>query len=287
MIQRSKLMMCDRPRLTCVIDPTLALTQYGLSIAQQLAQETELWIVREFWHILDDPTFYLQHPGLIAPKSIGAAQSPEKECIGLQETLRSLQEWEQFRRRTDLAGLNLFWLGDNLKESYLPKNRNIEIFWRWELIAQLLDCKINSYQATNDVISLFVRDTVAMAASLGSALILTCQRLTDFEEDLPPQICQVLQYCDIPCQAIAPDNSMLELERNTLYQLFTETKTAKFLWAGVRLAVLHILISVPLEFQSFSKPISVGSQFIHEDLINKLKYQNHPSVSARGFWYLV
>jgi hypothetical protein len=281
-------MMRDRPRLACVIDPNLALTQYGLSIARQLAQEMELWIAREFWHVLDNPAFYIQHPGLIAPKSIGAAQSPEQECIELQETLRSLQEWEQFRQGTDLTGLNLYWLGDNLKESYLPKNRNIEIFWRWESIAQLLDCKIDRYRPIDDIINLlFVRDTVAMAASLDSALILTYQRPTEFEENLPPRICQILEYCDIPCQAIALDNSMVELERNTLCQLFTRTKTAKFLWAGVRLAVLHILISVPLEFHLLSKPISADSQFIHEDLINKLKYQNHPSISARGFWYLV
>jgi hypothetical protein len=280
-------MMRDLPRLAYVIDPTLALTQYRVSITQQLAQGMELWITREFWHILDNPAFYLQHPGLVTSKNMGTAQYPEKECIGLQETLRSLQEWEQFRRRTDLAGLNLFWLGDNLEESYLPKGRNLEIFWRWESIARSLDRKIDRHQTTGDVIPLFVRDTVALVASLGSALILTHQRPTDFEEDLPPQICQVLERWDIPCQAIAPDNSMVKLERNALRQFLVQTNSVKFLWAGIRLTVLHLLISIPLELPPSAKLMPADSRSILEDLISEPKLQDLPSISARGFWYLV
>jgi hypothetical protein len=286
-MQRPTLMMRDRPRLTCVIDPTLALTQHGLLITQQLAQEMELWIAREFWHILDNPTFYLQHPGLITPKRRDAAQYPEKECIGLQETLRSLQEWQQFRQSTDLGGLNLFWIGDSLEESYLPKGRNFEIFWRWELIAQTLDCKIAPYQTTDSIIPLFVRDTVALAASLGSALILTYERPTEFGGDSIPQICQILEHWDIPCQEIASDNSMVETERNTIRQIFTQTNTAKFSWASIHLIVLHLLISVSAKNPFFSKLILAESQFILEDIIDIQKYQNPPSMSGRGFWYLI
>jgi hypothetical protein len=287
LMQRPKLMMRDRPRLACVIDPILALTQYGVSITQQLAQEMELWIAREFLHILDNPTFYLQHPGLVTPKGMGTIQYPEKEYGGLQETLRSLQEWQQFRRGRDLAGLNLFWLGDNLQESYLPKSRNLEIFGRWESIARSLDCKIDHHRITGDVIPLFVRDTVALAASLGSALILTCQRPADFEQGLPPQLCRILEHWHIPCQEIAPNNSMVKLERNDLRQLLVQTNAAKFLWADIRLAVLHLLISVSLESPSFPNPVIADSQSILEDSIGQKNYQNPPLIIARGFWYLV
>jgi hypothetical protein len=169
----------------------------------------------------------------------------------------------------------------------LPKGRNLEIFWRWESIARSLDCKIDLHQTTDDVIPLFVRDTVALAASLGSALILTYQQPTDFEEDWPPQICQVLEHWDIPCEAIAPDNSMVKLERNTLQQLLIRTNTAKFLWAGIRLTVLHLLISVPSELYPFSKAMPADSRSILEDLISEPKSLDLTSMKARGFWYLV
>jgi hypothetical protein len=278
-------MMHYHPQVTCVIDPTLALTQYGLSITRQLAQEVELWIAREFWHILDNPTFYLQHLELVVPSKIGAAQYPEKECSNLEETLRSLKEWEQFRRKNHLAGLNLFWLGDSPKESFLPSNRTLDIFWHWESIARSLDHYIELDRTKGNTIPLFVRDTIALAASLDSTLILTHRRLTDIEQDLPPQMCQILEQWKISCQEIRFNDSMVELERNALHSLLVQTNTAKFLWSGVHLAVIHLLTSVNPEINKEFNLMSANLNSRLEDLNLNVELKGFLSMSIRGFWY--
>jgi hypothetical protein len=280
-------MMRDRPPLTCVIDPTLALTSHGLSLTQQLAQELELWIAREFWHILDNPIFYQQHPELVTPKAVGFAQYPQKTGISLDETLRSLQAWERFRRSQDLAGLNLFWLGDSPEKSYLPKNRSLDIFWRWELIAQSLDRSIELNQETDDVIPLFVRDTVALAASLDSVMILSHKRSADFEQNLPPQICQILEQWGFLCEEITANDSMVELERKALRRILVQSDTAKFLWSGLHLAILHLLISVNPEINMESSLISVNPCLILEDFNTKKRLKDLPSVNIKVFWYLL
>jgi hypothetical protein len=279
-------MMRDRPQFTCVIDPTLVLTQYGLSITRQLAQEVELWIAREFWQILDNPTFYLQHPELVKPREIGTAQYFEKTGIGLDETLRSLKEWERFCRSQDLAGLNLFWLGDSLEKSYLPKSRSLDILWQWELIAQALEQNTKLNQRTDDVIPIFVRDTVALAASLGSAMILTHKRPIDFEQNLPPQTCQTLEHWGFPCEEITLNDPMVELERKALHHILVQSNTAKFLWSGVHLAVLHLLISVNHKI-NIEDSLSVNLYSIFKDFNFNTSSKDLPSIEIKGFWYLL
>ncbi len=82
----------------------------------------------------------------------------------LEEMLWSLKEWEKVQSRRDLGRLNLFWLGDNLRESLLPKDREPEIFSYWEFLAGSLDNQIDKI-LTNDVLTLAFRDAVALLAS--------------------------------------------------------------------------------------------------------------------------
>ncbi|MGH2414717.1 MAG: hypothetical protein ACRDEA_13730 [Microcystaceae cyanobacterium] len=144
-------------------------------MVKQLAEVMELWVVREFWYILDKPAFYLKQPGLVTPRGTSAERTTLQERTALEETRQSLREWTRFRRETDLARLNLFWIGDSLGESCLPKNRNLELFWCWESMARSLDRQIDRHQTTDYIMPLAFRDTVALAASLGSAFILTSQ----------------------------------------------------------------------------------------------------------------
>ena len=44
-------------RWACVLDPILALSEYGLPLVKQLGKVMDLWVVREFWHISTTPTF--------------------------------------------------------------------------------------------------------------------------------------------------------------------------------------------------------------------------------------
>ena len=55
-----------------VLDPALALSPLGLPLARRLCHGTELWLVRELWHILDDCDL------LIGPFAV----APSAQCSG-------------------------------------------------------------------------------------------------------------------------------------------------------------------------------------------------------------
>lgn len=270
---------------TCVIDPTLALLPCGVSLVKQLGKVMELWVCREFWHIIENSDYYLQQPELITSKG----DTPEKtleQWRTVEETLCSLKKWQKFRMANDLVGLNLFWLGDSPGNSYIPKNRNLEIFWRWEFMASLLDNQISQLQTKNYILPLAFRDTIALAASLESAFILTHQPPSGIDKNFPPEICKALEAWNISCQALTHQDSFVAMERNYLRKLLIQTNTAKFVWGGVHLTVLHLLIS-STENLILPKQSQRGSLSVIEALEDDLRPQSCSWLGARVFWYTI
>jgi hypothetical protein len=231
---------------SCVIDPTLALSQYGLLLVQHLAQSIEVWIGREFLNILDNVSFYQQQPHLLVPDFLMTDNHLDRAYGSLQAMLWALQEWEKFRMTTDLSNLNLFWLGDNPKESLLPKGKSTDIFWQWEAAAHSLDKRGENHPSDHHIQMLAFRDTVALAATLGSTFILTRQSPEEVEKNYLPAICRALPQWDISFQMLSPKDPIVVMERHTLRQLVLHTHTAKLLWAGLRLAVLHLVVPTPI-----------------------------------------
>jgi hypothetical protein len=254
----------DRQPMTCVLDPALALSQYGLALVKCLGSVMELWVARELWHILNDTNFYITQPQLIAPRGTSPERTPEQECHIREEIVWSLKEWKKFRTETDLNGLKFFWIGDSPRESYLPQNRNSDIFWHWEYIVKELDDRFSSLYATDYILPLTFRDTTALVATLGAAPILTYQTSIEYEKNLPPEICQALDRWGISCKPLSLQDSIVILERNYLYDLLVRSNSAKFLWAGIHLCILHLFINVDL-----SKP------------------QGRSWTKTKGFWYSI
>jgi hypothetical protein len=287
-MQLSNSILSDQ-RWICVIDPALAMSQYGVPLITQLSRVMELWVVRELWHILDNSDLYLQRPELITPKGSPLVKTPEQERKALEETFWALKAWQQFRTGTDLAGLKLFWLGDKPQESFLPQDVDLEIFGRWELLANLLDAQTNQPQSKDYILPLAFRDTMALTISLGSAFILTYQPPSeDSEQNCPPEICRALETWGIPCQYLTAQDSMVAIERDFLHHLLIRTDTAKVLWAGVRLAVLHLLVPVVPNLHKQTEHLQTSSftllQNPSEDL---LKSFSSPWAGAKGVWYLI
>ena len=56
-----------------VLDTYLALSTYGLLLAQRLSSELDLWLVRELWHILDNTELELKHVDSLEPRESGGA----------------------------------------------------------------------------------------------------------------------------------------------------------------------------------------------------------------------
>ncbi|MBR8834778.1 MAG: hypothetical protein DSM106950_12250 [Stigonema ocellatum SAG 48.90 = DSM 106950] len=287
MVLPPSLIAIARPPRSCVIDASLALSQYGVPLIQRLGEVMELWMGRELWHILENSAFYLQKPEVITPRGVIPERTLLQEHHAVEETLLSLKEWEKLRVERDLAGLNLFWLGDTPGESLLPKYRNLDIFWHWEAIANALDSKLNSLQTTDYHLPIVFRDTAALAATLKSAFILTYQSPADFDQNVPPEICKVLESWGIPCQFVTSENAIVTLERDYLHQLLVDTDTAKFLWAGVHLAIVHLIFPVTFEVQKQPQPPQANPLSpTEESAENAPSYQNS-WISAKGFWYLI
>lgn len=274
----------SQQRWACVLDPSLFLSHYGLLLVQSLGETLELWVARELWHILDNPDFYLQQPESIFPHAM-LEQSPETQAIPHQQVIQMLKNWESVRAETHPASLNLFWIGDRPGESFCPNGTDPQLMERWEALACSLDRQLSQQSMTSDMLAAAVRDTAALAVALGSAFILTYQPTDDHERINPsPEICLVLEQWGIPCQQIDPLDAIAVMERENLLQLMISTGLSKFLWAGLHLVVLHLV--VPSAFTSYRKAL-------HPWKIHAFSEESDPASpcfanvweGAQGFWY--
>ena len=221
---------------SCILDPAIALSHHGVLIAENMGKEIESWVVQELWNIVDNADFYAQRPELITPNAHTLSSN------AIAETMWSLREWGRVKQQQDLGGLGLYWLGDNLQESFLPYGKPIKIFQQWEALAGALEQRNEQTLQRSDILTIAFRDTIALAASLRSAFVLTYQLPSEFNQGLPPTICQVLETWGIPSQALKKNNPILALERQHLRHLIVSAGLSKLLLAGVHLAVFHLVI---------------------------------------------
>jgi hypothetical protein len=269
-------------RWACVLDPNLLLSQYGLFLVQSLREVLELWIARELWHILDNPSFYLAQPELgLSQTDLGL--SSELPTIAQQKRVQMLKGWESLRIETPVRDLNLFWIGDRPTDSFLPNGTHPYLTEHWEVLARSLDQRLQEQSLSCHMMVPAFRDTAALAAVLGSAFILTYQPVEECEKNTPPQICQVLEQWGIPCQQIDSLDAIADIERKNLLQLMISTGFSKFLWAGLHLVVLHLV--VPSAFRMGGATQSSWCTPFGNEAENLEALPLNFWEGAKGFWY--
>ncbi|NJO43239.1 MAG: hypothetical protein HC865_22270 [Cyanobacteria bacterium RU_5_0] len=212
----------NQRRWSCVLDPNLFLSHYGLLLVQLLGEVLELWVARELWQIVDNPNFYGKQLALTIPR-IGSEQALECQTVVDQNRMQVLKRWESVRSQTPPTQLNLFWIGDKPGESFLPDGVNPQLLEPWEALAQSLEERSQPSNPSNMLTPAF-RDTAALTAALGCAFILTYPP-TDNRGDTkhPPEICLVLEEWGIPCQQVDSLDAIAAIERETLLQLMIST----------------------------------------------------------------
>jgi hypothetical protein len=276
-------------RLACVLDPALVLSPYGLAVSR-LGEFIDAWVVRELWHILDNTHFFTQRPALLVE---AAARTPDTEAAS-QEALQALLDWEQWRLENDQASLKLFWVGDSLLGSLLPASVDASVIWRYETLARALERQTDCPEATDQVLVPAFRDAVALAAALRSSFILARLPLA-VAPDSPaqphcpppvPPLCQALVQWGVPCTWLADHDPLVHIEREYVQRLFVSAGLCPLLWAGLRLAVVHLW--VPGASTLWSGP--------HEAPFTGLEELPTPPAAhpagtlwqaAQGFWYLL
>ena len=275
-----------KDRYSCVLDPTLALSDYGVPLVKRLGEVMDLWVARELWHILDNIHFYLQQPELLLFRKDTSERAINIQYPSKEEIIRVLKQWEYVCAETDLLRLRLFWVKDKLGESLLPSGINLDIIWRYEFFASLLHDQIEQHVVdAGEILTSAFRDTLALAAALESTFILTHQLPRDAVENSPPGICVALESWGIACRAIDPLDQIATIERDYLRHMIVQTGLAKHIWAGLRLSVVHLL--VPVASNGWSAPTQSQEYPLSEikSFVERSKSKENLWQEAQGFWY--
>ena len=234
----------DTKRRACVLDTHLALSPYGLLLAQRLSSELDLWLVRELWQILDNTQYYLSEPDQLRPATSGAAAVAAPPTLADRHTLRdTLTQWEVARTETDLAGLKIHWIGDALSESMLPARVDAHLVARFETLARSLDRRVP--RPSDDRAAVLVdciRDAVALTAALMPyrGFILTSRTGSDGAGLDEPELCDHLKRWGLRCSRLGT-GAASQLETDLMLPMFARAGVAELMWAGLRLAAVHVL----------------------------------------------
>lgn len=223
-----------------MLDTDLALSPYGLLLAQRLSSELDLWLVRELWQILDNTQYYLSEPDRLRPAAAGVA-APQLAPSSLRDTLT---QWEMARTETDLAGLKIYWIGDALSESMLPARVDPHLVVRFETLAKSLDKRME--RPSDDqtgVLADCARDAVALTAALMPyrAFILTTHVTGKGSTPDEPSLCSHLRHWGLRCYRLGV-GAKTQLEKEFILPMFARAGVAELMWAGLRLAAVHILV---------------------------------------------
>ena len=273
-----------KQRWACVLDPALALSVYGLPLVKQLSERMELWIVREFWHMLDNPQFYVEQPEVLLGKDLEALSPAARQQVS-QQMLRSLQEWERLRLRVDPTTRNINFLADVIGESCVPAGVDDDLIWRWESLAQSLDSCMGEPFTKADTLTLAYRDLAALAAAR-PACILTHRSTEAAQLNVPPAICGPLQQWGIASHEVKAEDIILTAERAYLCELLVHAGLSKLLWSGLNLIVLHLMVPAAATLSPTSQwsdsavfsDLGESSSLIAADTVDLWQ-------GAQGFWY--
>jgi hypothetical protein len=271
-------------RRSCVLDVPLALSPFGLLFTARVAQELNVWLVRTLWHILDNTRFYLDHPDLLAPASkrlVGVVQD------GADSVRLTVGEWEQARLESDLLGLNVFWAGDARHESLLPKEMDNHVVERFEQVAEELDLLWTDRGEDSDGYDP-LRDCHRDAAALAMALTRYAPMIFTVRGDRAPgashetpHLCRYLQECGIPSTRVDDAWPIGEVQAN-LAGIFARTGAAELFWAGLDLAIVHLVTPNALMIgRSDEEPIADDAGDTLHDL------PRHVGRGTTAWWWMI
>lgn len=266
----------SQKRWVCVLDPTLALSVHGLPLLTRLGGALEVWVGRELWHILDNTHFYLERPEILLSDNGCGSQAERTQAV-----VQTLREWERIRLENDPSRQYCYWIGDSPLESFLPETIGPDIVWQYEALSAALDQRLPDKGAP---LPSACRDTATLAVCLPNAFVLT-HLPSPNADDSKPAICQVLEGSGIPCRKVDADDPWQKKECDMLQQVLVQSGLGKWVWSGLRLAILHL--AAPAACALELPDMELGQDDYGLDGLE------NPTIwtsidywrEARGFWY--
>jgi hypothetical protein len=214
-------------RRACVLDIDLALSRFGLLLAQRLCDEFNVWIVKDLWQILDDHECYFDRSDQPPPPLKG---------MGPEESRTVLDQWCLARLETDLAGAKIYWVGDAMRESLLPVETDQNLLYRFETLASSLKEPIGEELPGNS------NEPAALCAALIPYRGFILTRHNHDGTGSAPAICNYLEErCGIRVQCFDQENTV-RMEREWIMPILTRAGVTELLWAGLNLAVVHLVV---------------------------------------------
>ena len=285
-------------RWASVIDIDLALSPYGLLFVLRLCKEFDVWLVRELWHILDNTQYYLSHPEVLIPSRPGEQWSDIEVDLRRRHLSNIMKQWETARVETDLTGLKLFWIGDTVSDSFLPKEVDPNLLYRFETLPCTIDGLVSKEELRLQYDHIFLncfRDTAALAASLTPyrPIILTRQGSAPeglYAPDPEPYICSYLRQWGVKCFRVDL-HGKLPMLKHYIEPILARTGVWELIWAGLNLAAVHILAPNAI----MMSPLKKGCGVFHEDFlspsidIGEEQEFDHDQCweGATAFWYSI
>ena len=224
-------------RRACVLDTALALSPWGLAVAQRLSGELSLYVGRELWELLDNSDDLIARAA-----SLAGAPASSRRIAGLEEAVR---QWDVARAEKDLAGLRLYWVGDATGTSLLPPEVEGHVVARFERLARALDARASSDggACAPAGFDACLRDEVALTVALSPAraFILTLVEGEDAPVPGEPALCAMLRRWEIPCHLV--DSAWQQRMARDLFEpIFVRSGVPELIWAGgLRLAAVHVV----------------------------------------------
>jgi hypothetical protein len=284
----------SRRRLRCVVDPYLCLTERGAELVYGLAGVAEIWLATELLAILDSWLLYDGEPELLLPapenrlsEGDEAEQQEhrhEAERRADEDELRhALRAWLRLRDEEGLGGARLYWVRDAVRESRLPEGLDESIVPRWEAMAEALDVRMSAARERSGPMLAALRDAAALAALLPGAVLLAAR--DPAQPDAPPLLCRRLEAWHVPCRQLGGTDDLAALQRNLVLQVLVEAGLAGFVWSGLRLVVVHLV--VPGRSRLAFAPPGFGAPGEDSDFLTELAPRPIRGVleGARAFWY--
>jgi hypothetical protein len=227
-----------------ILDVRLALHRLGLMMATRLAEELRVFLVPTLWEILDNTAYLDRHPEHL--------MQTDSLATGMDAGL-VLAQWERARLELGLNALHIFWAGDALHESSLPKDMDPGLSERFNSLAQGLTHRFGESWQADDVGWPLIegsRDAAALAAAMSRyrPVILT---LCDRPED-PPSICTLLSDGGIRCRQVSDDES--RPMRDYLKPMLARSGVLELVWEGLQLALVHTVVPQALLMGSGEEP---------------------------------
>jgi hypothetical protein len=222
-----------------ILDVRLALAPLGPMLAMRLAEELPVCLVPTLWNVLDNTAYFDSDPNAL----YGDPLVPEGYPAGFFDR-PALAQWERARNAAALSSQGVFWVGEALPQSSLPKEVDAGVVRRFDAFGQGLDLRLQRVRPELKTAPPYPLvegsvGAIALAAAMTRYRPLVLSLALPGSPDAPP-LCRLLADCGIPCRRLEAGQS--RESRRALAPLLARTGALDLIWAGLPLIAVHLVV---------------------------------------------